>query len=278
MSAPSTRRRAVAAMLLGLSLLGVSLLGFALPRVVATTRADDRRDADGNAAPPAAAALPASIRVLDVPPRMAPPFPPSAPASRSASQVLETLGRVRAGVRTTRYQHNTVVRERDGLFAWDCSGMAAWVMARSAPRALATIARERPVARDFHRAITRAPTNRARGGWQRLAHIAEARPGDVFAWLRPSDWPPRNTGHVGFLLAAPVPVPWLPGAYVVRIADATSVAHQDDTRANDADGGYGEGTLMFLTDGAGRATAYAWHGTFSGGAVMTDIVFGRLVR
>ena len=278
MSAPSNRRRRVALTLLALTLLGLTLVALQLPLVAAPTRADDRRDADGNVAPPASAALPASIRVLDLPPRMAPPFAPSMPASRSATRVLETLGRVRAGLRSTRYQHNTVVRERDGLFAWDCSGMAAWVMARSAPRALATIARERAVARDFHRAITRAPTERARGGWQRLAHIADARPGDVFAWLRPSDWPPRNTGHVGFLLAAPTPVPWLEGAYVVRIADATSVAHQDDTRANDADGGYGEGTLMFLTDGAGRATAYAWHGTLSGGAVMTDIVFGRLVR
>ena len=134
------------------------------------------------------------------------------------------------------------------------------------------------MARDFYRAITRAPTARPRAGWQRLANIADARAGDVFAWLRPTDWPPRNTGHVGFLLAAPAPVPWLAGAYVVRIADATSVAHQDDTRANDPDGGYGEGTLMLLTDGAGHATAYAWHGTFSGASVQTDIVFGRLSR
>ena len=80
------------------------------------------------------------------------------------------------------------------------------------------------------------------------------------------------------MLAAPVPVPWLPNAYVVRIADAASVADQDDTRANDADGGYGEGTLMFLTDGAGHGTAYAWQGTFSGASVQTDIVFGRLLR
>ena len=267
------RRSSLAAALLVVPLLAalVTLLG------VTTTLADDTRE-DGNAAPPPAFVRPASIRDLDVAPRMAPPFAPSAPASRSGTRVLETLGRVRGGLRATRYQHNTVVRERDGLFAWDCSGMAAWVMHRAAPRALATVGGERPVARDFHRAITRAPTARARGGWLRLANIADARPGDVFAWLRPSDWPPRNTGHVGFLLEAPAPVPWLPNAYVVRIADATSVAHQDDTRANDPDGGYGEGTLMFLTDGAGRATAYAWHGTFSGGAVQTNIVFGRLVR
>ena len=92
--------------------------------IVPFTRADDTRE-DGNAAPPAAAALPASIHMLELEPHPAPPFLTQAPASRGGTRVLETLGRVRSGLRSTRYQHNTVVRERDGLFAWDCSGMAA---------------------------------------------------------------------------------------------------------------------------------------------------------
>lgn len=253
------------------------LVGLALPLHARGSLADDRRD-DAAVAPPSLEALPASIHPLGALGGPAPRFVPSAPASRAGARVLETLDRIRRELRVTRYQHNTVVRERDGLFAWDCSGMASWVMSRSAPRALASVGGDRPVARDFYRAIARAPTGRARGGWQRLTHIEEARPGDVFAWLRPLDWPPRNTGHVGFLLATPTSVPWLEHAYVVRIADATSIAHQDDTRANYADGGYGEGTLMFLTDGAGHGTAYAWHGTFSGASVETGIVFGRLAR
>jgi hypothetical protein len=35
---------------------------------------------------------------------------------------------------------------------------------------------------------------------------------------------------------------------------------------------------MFLTDGQGHGNAYAWHGTFSGASIQTNIVFGRLVR
>jgi hypothetical protein len=216
--------------------------------------------------------------MLSIAPRPAPAFAQAAPVTRAGQRVLETLARVRGTLRETRYQHVTTVRERDGLFAWDCSGMAAWVLARAAPRALGAIGRERPVARDFHRVIGKAPVGRARGGWQRLAQIGDARPGDVFAWVRPSDWPRRNTGHVGFVLAPPVAVPWLEGAWAVRIADATSAAHQDDTRESDPDGGYGEGTLMFLTEPSGRATAYAWYGTYSEAVVMTDIVFGRLAR
>ena len=242
--------------------------------VASGASANDPRD---EAAPPRRD-LPASVRMLAITPRAAPPFADAPAVTRSGQRVLDTLARVRGALRTTRYQHVTSVREREGLFAWDCSGMAAWVLARAAPRALSAIARPRPVARDFHRVIAKAPIGRGRGGWQRLAQLADARPGDVFAWVRPSDWPRRNTGHVGFVLAPPVAVPWLEGAWAVRIADATSAAHQDDTRESDPDGGYGEGTLMFLTEPSGRATAYAWYGTYSEAVVMTDIVFGRLVR
>lgn len=204
--------------------------------------------------------------------------PPPPPATPAAARVMDVLGRVQRGLRQTRYQHATSVRERDGVFLWDCSGMAAWVLHRSAPIAMATIGRPRPVARDFARVIERAPTTRARGGWQRVENIADARPGDVFAWRRPRGFPSRNTGHVGFVVDRPLPVPGLPGAYAVRVADATSWGHQDDTRQDDGVGGFGMGTLVFLTDGQGHGTHYGWGGTLSDGYVTTPIVFGRVSR
>lgn len=213
---------------------------------------------------------------LPLPPEPGPEATP--PGSRAAGRVLEVLGRIRGRLRRTRYQHPTVVRERQGLYAWDCSGMAAWILRRSAPGALGAIHRERPVARDFHRIISRSPTDRARRSWRRLAHIEEARPGDVFAWLRPPDWPRRNTGHVGFVVEAPRRVPRIADAYTVRIADATSVPHQHDTRSWPGDGGFGTGTILFMTDGRGQATAYGWYGSESRGVVPTTIVFGRVTR
>lgn len=130
-------------------------------------------------------------------------------------------------------------------------------------------------------AIDRAPTDGVRKGWTRLASLADARPGDVFAWLRPAHWPRRpfrNTGHVGFLLAAPEPVWGMPGAWAVRIADATSVPHQEDTRSWPGEGGYGEGTILFFADDQGRPTHYGWHGTRSGFTAETRIAIGRAVR
>lgn len=215
---------------------------------------------------------------LPIAPPIRPAGPPPPAATPAAARVLAVLDGVQRGMRQTRYQHATVVRERDGVFLWDCSGMTAWVLRRAAPRAMATIARERPVARDFVRAIERAPTTRARGGWQRIEHIAHAQPGDLFAWRRPRGFPSRNTGHVGFVVDRPLPVPGMPGAYAVRVADATSWGHQDDTRRGDGVGGFGMGTLVFLTDGAGHGTHYGWYGTRSDGYVTTPIFFGRVSR
>lgn len=200
------------------------------------------------------------------------------PATPAAARLLDVALRVQSNVRETRYQHQTLVRERAGLYAWDCSGMAAWMLRRAAPLALSSIGRDRPVARDFHDVIARAPLDRPRRGWQRLARLADARPGDVFAWVRPPDWPRRNTGHVGIVLDRPRTVPAIPGALAVRILDATSVPHDEDTRSWPGEGGVGSGTILFLTDEAGAPTHYGWHGARSRWVVETRIAIGRVVR
>lgn len=213
-------------------------------------------------------------------PAVGPPFRglTAPPPSGAPARVLSVLGEIRTTLRVTRYQHPTVIRPRSGVYLWDCSGMAAWVLRRAAPASRRALASPRPVARDFFHAIDRAPVGGVRGGWTKLAGLADARPGDVFAWLRPPDWPRRNTGHVGFLLAAPAPVPEWPGAWALRIADATSIPHQNDTRPWPGDGGYGEGTIVFFADPEGRPTHYGWHGTRAGATAETRIVLGRPVR
>ncbi|HHH29896.1 MAG TPA: hypothetical protein ENK57_16340, partial [Polyangiaceae bacterium] len=136
--------------------------------------------------------------------RPAPVFSPPHPATSAAARVLQELSRVEANQRTTRYQHHTQVRERAGDYRWDCSGMATWVLARSARRARRALGGGRIIARGFARQIRRAPTSRSRGGWQQVDHIREVRAGDMFAWERPRNFPSRDSGHVGFLAHAPV--------------------------------------------------------------------------
>lgn len=204
----------------------------------------------------------------------APPEPPTTAGRR----VVELVERIRTTVRASAYSHVPRIRPRDGRYDWDCSGMATWILRQAAPLAMRRITDERPVARDFVQRIESAPVGRARSGWQQLARIDEAMPGDLFAWRRPRGFPSHNTGHVGFVLAPPQRVPAIPGGWAVRVADASSFVHQDDTRAGDTDGGFGIGTIVFLADEAGHGTHYGWYGTISEGYVVTPIVFGRVTR
>ena len=207
----------------------------------------------------------------------APVFEVPEPGSRAASRVLARLDKVEASLVTTKYQHRTRVRPREGYYAWDCSAMVSWILQRAAPKAYEAIDRDRPVAISYVRMIKYAPSKRSRDGWKRIAHIEDIRPGDIFAWKRPPDFPSESTGHVGFILSAPRPVPELPGAYKVRIADASSFTHEDDTREESGDGGYGEGTILFHTDGEGQGVAYGWYGNTTG-LIETPIYFGRVTR
>jgi len=249
------------------------------------------------AGPPASAEVPRSRRVLQLgvhegvpwpfinapidgplPPAPVPDQPPPAAATKAGARVLALIDDIRARMVDSKYQAATSVRVKDGIYHWDCSGMAAWILRRTAPIAQQALGSSRPVARDFVAAIERAPVGRSRGGWQRIASIAEVMPGDVFAWRRPRGLPSKNTGHVGFVVDRPLPVPEIPGAWAVTIVDSTSSSHQNDTRWNDVDGGFGTGTLVFLTDPDGRATSYGWAGTRSEWYIVTPIVFGRVSR
>ncbi len=200
------------------------------------------------------------------------------PATRAAKKILALRERVEDSITVSAYQHRTVIDTEAGIYLWDCSGMAAWFLRRAAPKARKAMDKGRPVARDYYRKIAKASTRRAREGWRRLPHIEDVRPGDLFAWIRPPDFPSRNTGHMGFAAEPARAVPNIPGAYTLRIFDATSLPHQDDTRDREGEGGIGEGTILFLTDETGRGTAYGWFGLRSRGVIETDIVFGRVNR
>lgn len=198
------------------------------------------------------------------------------PATPAALRVLRVLDRIERRLQRTGYQHRTVVRERRGVYYWDCSGMVAWVLERVAPHARRGLFAQRPVAEFFYDTIVNAREQRPWRGWTHVRDLRRARPGDVFAWKRPEGWPPRNTGHVGFLLEVPKPAPGRERAYAVRIADATSIPHQNDTRSATGEGGYGKGTMLFTLDAEGRPTAYGWRGVHSRRVVETDIAIGRV--
>lgn len=198
------------------------------------------------------------------------------PATEAAGRLASRLRAVLLAQRESRYVHFTQVDEARGSYLWDCSGMVGWALRREARRAYDALEDPRPVARDFARLFSRSSTRYARRGWRRVLRVADARAGDVFAWQREEGF--LVTGHVGVVAAAPVPAPGEPGTLLVRVLDATTTPHDDDTRARagDADGGLGEGTLALRTDDLGRGVAYGWEGARSTAFVPVRAFVGRL--
>jgi hypothetical protein len=205
-----------------------------------------------------------------------PTWDPGTPATRASQRLFELAEHIDATRTDTVYSHATKVRRKDGIYHFDCSGMINWMLDRVSERSLEAIGRDRPVASSYVRTIQKAPTTRARDGWQRIADIEAVEPGDVFAWRRPDNWPKGgNTGHIGIVIARPAKVPHIQGAYLVRVIDSTRWQHQDDTRADD-ETGFGMGTILFMTDADRAPIGYAWHGIDSSGFYRTDVVFGRI--
>jgi hypothetical protein len=212
------------------------------------------------------------------PPRAEELLSPELAETPAAAKLVILIAEVRAKLVETRYQHDTEVRHKTGYYAWDCSGMMAWLLRRSAPRAFRALEKSRPRAIEFYRAITRAPKSRAKRGWRQLAHVSDARAGDLFAFPRSPLSRSRITGHVGVFVERPWQVPGLQRAWAARILDATRIPHQDDTRSDDGVGGFGFGTMMFINDESGKTIGYGWHGTNSGGYLPTHVAYGRVTR
>ncbi len=200
--------------------------------------------------------------------------------TKAAARIIKWTKTLRDSVVETKYQGRTVVRAESGYYAWDCSGMSSWILKRSAPAALRALEKSRPVARDYFKMIDRSPTKRARRGWQKLPHVSDARPGDVFAWLRSPISKSRVSGHVGFFVTAPTPLPDAPSIYIARIMDATSLPHGDDTRPQEGEGGFGFGTMLFATNELGETVGYGWHGerSLEWGFMPAEVLYGRVSR
>lgn len=208
---------------------------------------------------------------------------PSALAAgeQGPGRILEVLAFIEKTRRQTRYRPETRIDARRGIYIFDCSAMAGWVMARAVPHARRTVtgALRRPLARDFYHAIARLRPGQRVGPWYRVATVQEARPGDVVAWIRPRWFPSKNSGHVAFVVEEPTQNRGPVRGQLLRIADSTRLPHEDDTRS-DGKSGFGQGTLLLATDGAGRPAGYGWHGSISqpDWIIPTRIVIGRALR
>lgn len=203
------------------------------------------------------------------------------PATATGAGVIDALDEMEASIRTTRFRHVTEVDPARGLYDFDASGMASWILQRTAPAAFAALESDRPVAEDFARVIHEAPTDGEPQGWRRLTSASELRPGDVIAWSTPQAHRRDGlTGHVAIVVGMPAHVPGMDEAWSVRVADSTNEFHQWDSRlmSFDLDGGVGRGTLTLALAEDGHAYAYGWQGPWSPLFLRTDVELGRVTR
>jgi hypothetical protein len=174
--------------------------------------------------------------------------------------MMRVLGGVTRTVKHTEYRHSRSVDVARGVYIFDCSLMVQWALEHGAPVAARSIAGglgRRPLAADYQRHFARLTPQRERGGWRRVERIQDAQPGDVLAWIKPKIIDSPNTGHVAFVVLPPTRVSGYSDAYLVRIADATRLAHDDDTRGEGS--GFGFGTILLVIDpDTGAPRAYGW--------------------
>ncbi len=207
-----------------------------------------------------------------------------AAASPRNERILARVAGIAQNLRKSKYNHATVVDERQGRYEFDCSGFVTWVLRRAAPGAYSSVlgrsANARPLARDYYYELSRAPLGvHTPRGVRQVARIDEAEPGDIVAWLKPALLQSPHTGHVGFLLEKPRAVAAVEGGYLVRIADASSYQHDDDDRFGSGRTGFGSGTILLVADPeTGAPRAYGWYGLRSAYILETSISIGRVTR
>ena len=203
--------------------------------------------------------------------------------SESASEkILGVLKHIEDSLEDTQYSHVTRVNRHTGKYHFDCSGMAVWVLKRSAPAALKSLGRpndRRPLAVHFYQKIARISPGEKRGPWYRVSSAAHIQPGDIIAWKRPKWFPSSSTGHVAFVVGQPKSNHGEVPGILVRIADASKFKHEADSR-DESTTGYGTGVLLLPTDKKGQPLGYGWIGsqTPADWIIPCDLVIGRALR
>jgi hypothetical protein len=189
-----------------------------------------------------------------------------APTSRGAGPGRQLLRaeaqRELQAMRAAHYVHHTHVDEAAGLFDYDCSGFVDYALRHSVPDALETLRQatvHRPLAKHFVAFVSTLPPGARAGLWRRVARIADLRPGDIIAWLRPPDSHSHNTGHVMLVGAPPRPRHGFPGEFEVVIVDSTHSPHgKTDLRRLAGTTGLGSSAVVLVGDAGGAPVAYRW--------------------
>jgi hypothetical protein len=131
--------------------------------------------------------------------------------------------------------------------------------------------RKKPLAKDYEKGFAKAPEKaEGKGGWQQIARVADALPGDVIAW-RHEIAKPNNTGHV--VIVDQKPAVEKDGLVRMGVIDSTTLPSSDITKEKGKTG-IGRRTMWFKVDSDGRAVGYV-RGSRTSKPKVESISIGR---
>lgn len=178
----------------------------------------------------------------------------TAVASSVREKIQTESRRILKVAKSSDYSHTTKVNEEEGSYDVDCSGLVNLILKNISKEHYEAVqksgGRPRPRALEYYATFLAAPK-----GWENVARVSDAQPGDLLVWRRAEITPGEDTGHIVILDETPKRED--DGQYKVTVIDSTKSAHADDTRKKD-DTGIGRGTLWVAVDADGKPTGYRW--------------------
>lgn len=204
-----------------------------------------------------------------------------------ASPTLVKVESVFRSMNTTVYSHRYVINTDTGYYAWDCVGMADWVLHRAAPNAWLDMHETLRIRPGFVPTPTRwanylagANGTLPASDWARIKKISALAPGDYL--LFPANAQTHFVGHA--VIAAGPPRLMSDGSYALRVFDSTGSAHGPaDSRLTDPralrHSGLGNGTMRIFVSRSGAMRGAKWS-IGSGGPSMVGVpvIAGRALR
>jgi hypothetical protein len=195
------------------------------------------------------------------------------------ASVLSEAQDILHSLKSTSYTHEARVDVSRGIYDFDCSSFATYVLNRSAPEAAreleASTAPKRPLARDFANFFSSPPGN-AKVHWESVASLHQLIAGDIVAWLIPVGSLSKDTGHVMIVSGDPYPNSKNPGEWLIPVIDAAVSGHgKTDPRRKAGPNGVGSGVVGFIQDEQGMPIAFRWSGGESKEIHSTTIRMAR---
>ena len=146
----------------------------------------------------------------------------------------------------------------NGIYILDCSDYVDHLLEAANPAAYSSLVNssgsDKPTSEHYYHFFT-GLTYQKRHYWNKIDAVKELQPGDILVFRNQKNSRTGVLGHVMVVMKKPVRTE---DSFIVRVTDAASVGHSQDTRLPHTSG-IGIGTMQLkINPETGHPSAYAW--------------------